>query len=474
MNLLVSGTILLLASLAFFTYDLISFRENLIRHMEAEAQIVGDNAASAMIFNDQDSAQQTLATLSHAPDVVGATLRMSDGKLFAKYGDLPAAPTHAVHELLPGEMDHVWKTTGSRLLVAHRVMFQGKSIGVVHIVGSLDEMHRRAGRYSLIAVLILLLCLAASVPISSLSHNLIATPIRKLAETALAVSRKRDYSVRAEAVAGSSEIGILVSAFNVMLTQIQERDAALTDARDRLEQRVSERTAELQSANKELEAFSYTVAHDLRGPLDAVGSIVYLLSSRTDDGLDETSRTMLDQLKTSTDNMAALIDDLLHFARASTAAIKHEPVDISAVAREIVTELHASDPGRDVHFVIAELPKVESDEGLVRIVLNNLLRNAWKYSSHHKTALIEFGGKPVGDGLVYFVRDDGAGFDAKHKDALFQPFQRLHSKSDFPGTGIGLATVQRILSRLGGRIWGEGEVEVGAAFYFTLGENSKK
>lgn len=469
-NLLVSGIILLLAALAFFTFDLISFRQNLIAHMDAEAQIVGDNAVSAMLFNDRESAEKTLASLHYAPDVTGAVLRARDESLFAKYGAVSPPTKGAVHKLAPGEMDHWWPATNSRVLVAHRIVFEGNTVGTAYVVGSLAEIHRRALRYSLIAGLILLLCLGASVPISSLSHRLIATPIRKLADTALAVSREQDYSVRAEAETGSSELAILVSAFNVMLTQIQERDAALIDARNRLEQRVEERTAELQNANRELEAFSYTVAHDLRGPLDAVSGIVYLLSSRPDAGMDEASRAMLAQLKSSTDNMAVLIDDLLHFARASTTPIRKTPVNISALAREIVVELHASAPERDVHFVVAELPTVEADEGLVRIVLDNLLRNAWKYTSHHDAALIEFGGKPVGDRLVYFVRDDGAGFDAKHKDALFEPFQRLHSKSEFPGTGIGLATVQRILARLGGRIWAEGAVEVGAAFYFTLGE----
>jgi light-regulated signal transduction histidine kinase (bacteriophytochrome) len=172
--------------------------------------------------------------------------------------------------------------------------------------------------------------------------------------------------------------------------------------------------------------------------------------------------------------MGSLIDDLLNFARASTAPIKSTPVDLSAIARQIATELTTSDSTRQVEFVLEELPEVLADAGLMRIVLDNLLRNSWKYTSHHARACIEFGAKYASDAnqasekLVYFVRDDGAGFDASRMDQLFQPFQRLHGKSDFPGTGIGLATVQRILARQGGSIWAEGAVEKGATFYFTL------
>jgi hypothetical protein len=183
---------------------------------------------------------------------------------------------------------------------------------------------------------------------------------------------------------------------------------------------------------------------------------------------------MLDQLRTSTTNMGALIDDLLNFARAASTPVRSTSTDLSAVARRIASELIISDPARKVEFRIAETPEVLADPGLMRVVLDNLLRNSWKYTSHHAHACIEFGARRMANAtgaaseLVYFVRDDGAGFDPTQRDQLFQPFMRLHDKSAFPGTGIGLATVQRILARQGGSIWAEGEVEQGATFYFTL------
>jgi len=236
---------------------------------------------------------------------------------------------------------------------------------------------------------------------------------------------------------------------------------------------VEERTAELLTANRELEAFSYTVAHDLRGPLDAISGIVYLLA-KSGSADDVSVRPMLEQLKASTANMGLLIDDLLNFARASTTVVRSTPVSLSAIARGIASELKTTHPEREVDFSIAEIPEVLADAGLMRIVLDNLMRNAWKYTSRHAKACIEFGAIQTfkADGsngkLVYFVRDDGAGFDPARMNKLFQPFQRLHGKAEFPGTGIGLATVQRILARQGGSVWAEGAIEKGATFFFTV------
>jgi signal transduction histidine kinase len=473
MNLLVSGVVLLIAAVAFFSFDLLSFRNTLIRNLDAEAQIVGDNSVSALIFNDQQSAATTLKSLQRSPAILGAALTTSDGTVFARYGH-PNLDQPELHLLDVGETERVW-SSGTHVLVAHRIVFQGKAVGVVYIAAQLTEIGRRARQYILIAFLILLFCMAAALVISNISRRLIAQPIISLADTALLVSRDRDYSLRAKIDADASEIAVLVEAFNTMLAQIEQRDAALNEARTDLEVRVKERTAELQVANRELEAFSYTVAHDLRGPLDAISGIAFLLAQRAGNAGDRNIGPMVDQIRISTANMGSLIDDLLNFARATTVAVKSTPVDLSAIAHEISADLTRSHPGRRVDFVIDKTPEVLADAGLIRIVLDNLLRNSWKYTSHHPHACIEFGATQTfdarqrGGGPAFFVRDDGAGFDPSDADRLFQPFQRLHGKSDFPGTGIGLATVQRILSRHGGSIWAEGAVEKGATFYFDLG-----
>jgi len=483
MNLLVSGSALLLAAIAFFSYDLFSFRQNLFRTLDAEAQIVGENTISALVFNDSQSATSTLRGLAHTSDIVGATILAGDGSVFASYG--AADPLQAEqHRLATSENDHVW-SRGTRVLVGHRILFQGKPIGTVFISARLTEIGRRAWQYACIAGGILLFCMVAALIISATSRRLIAQPIIALADTALLVSRDKDYSVRAGIAADSVEIAILTQAFNTMLTQIQE-------GRNELEARVEARTAELRAANRELEAFSYTVAHDLRGPLDAISGIAFLLEQSCGRGNDPDVQPILVQLTASTKKMGTLIDDLLNFSRASTTPLKYVSIDLTAIAREIAAELTASAPSRSVQFQIAPTPLVYGDAGLMRIVLDNLLRNAWKYTSRHATACIEFGAletvsaihppeqdrspdrapdkapREARGRMVYFVRDDGAGFDPALMEQLFQPFQRLHGLNEFPGTGIGLATVQRILVRQGGSIWAEGALEKGATFYFML------
>jgi signal transduction histidine kinase len=469
MNLAVSGAVLVIAALAFFSYDLISFRRDLIRNLTAEAQIIGDNSVTALEFDDPLSAATTLRGLQRSPDVIEAMLSAKNGSIFARYG-AGSEDLSREHRLGPGEMDRVW-SSDDRVLLAHRIMFQGKSEGVVYISAKLTEIVNRARQYVLIGSLILLFCMVAAIMISASSRRLIADPIQALAQTALSVSRDRDYSVRASTPGHSREIAVLVDAFNTMLTQIQERDAALSQARTDLELRVEQRTQELFRANQELEAFSYTVAHDLRNPLNAIDSIGFLLESNLNETATSEVHKMIESLRLTTANMALLIDSLLDFARAASTPLHLDGVRLSSLAREIATELASSDPTRNVEFVIEDFPEIQADANLMRVVIDNLFRNAWKYTSRHSQARIEFGiQRPIANGksLVYFVRDDGAGFDPARAQALFQPFKRLHAKSEFPGTGIGLATVQRIIARHGGTIWGEGAVEQGATFSWTL------
>jgi signal transduction histidine kinase len=466
MNLLVSGSVLILAVLAFFSYDMLSFRNSLINNLLSEAQIIGANSISALTFDDPASADATLHGLSRSPDVVSAVLTREDGSIFATYGEPDRANPIGKHVLPRDETEHHW-LNGQRLVVAHRIVFQSSSLGVVYISARLSEIGQRARHYLVIAGLILLFCMLAALLISAISRKIIAQPIASLAETARSISREHDYSVRAEESTDSIEMSVLTQAFNEMLQQIQQSETALRRSRDELEHRVDERTAELRSANRELEAFSYTVAHDLRGPLDSIAGLAYLLSTGSTQP-DPNSREMFQRLQDSTKSMAALIDDLLNFARASTTPVKRDSVDLTSMALKIAADLHSTEPARQVDFQIAAVPPVEADAGLMRIVVDNLLRNAWKYTSHHSHACIEFGAKLAGNETIYFVRDDGAGFDPSRVGEIFQPFHRLHSKNQFPGTGIGLATVQRILTRHGGEIWAEGAIEKGATFFFTI------
>jgi PAS domain S-box-containing protein len=245
-------------------------------------------------------------------------------------------------------------------------------------------------------------------------------------------------------------------------------DAELRTYHDHLEELVHERTTELAMANRELEAFCYSVSHDLRAPLRSIDGFSQMLLEDHGDALSVEGRDYLQRVRAASQRMAQLIDDLLELSRLARSEVRREPVDLSALVRTIASELAQAQPQRRVTFAIAEGLVDNADPQLLRVMLENLVGNAWKFTAKHATARIEFGVRRESGGLVYFVRDDGAGFDMAYADKLFGAFQRLHVASEFDGNGIGLATVERIIQRHGGRIWAEGAVEQGATFHFTL------
>jgi len=226
--------------------------------------------------------------------------------------------------------------------------------------------------------------------------------------------------------------------------------------------------SELEQVNKELEAFNYSVSHDLRTPLRSIDGFSQALLEDYADRLDEAGKDYLRRVRSATQRMGQLIDDLLNLSRLSRAEMNFRKVDLSKLVREIAAELKKNEPERTVEFIIAEEATVCGDLHLLRVALENLLGNAWKFTGKRPHATIEFGVSQHNGQPVYFVRDDDAGFDMTYADRLFTPFQRLHDSTEFEGTGIGLAIVQRIIHRHGGTIRAEGEVGKGATFYFTL------
>ena len=239
-----------------------------------------------------------------------------------------------------------------------------------------------------------------------------------------------------------------------------------------LEARVIDRTRQLKLANSELEAFTYSVSHDLRAPLRAIDGFSEALLEDYEDQLDKEGQQYLHVLRDGCHEMNALIEGLLKLSHFSRGEMDRQSVDLSALVASVATELRKAEHGRHVDVRIALGVEAVADSRLLKAVLENLIGNAWKYTSKKTDARIEFGVEQQQDEAVYFVRDNGAGFDLAYADKLFKPFQRLHKASEFPGTGIGLATVQRIIHRHGGKIWAHGAVGEGATFFFTLGENS--
>ncbi len=257
---------------------------------------------------------------------------------------------------------------------------------------------------------------------------------------------------------------LLLSTYEVALRRNEE----LLKANTQLEMRVEERTTELTQANQGLESLSYSVSHDLRAPLRSINGFSQVLLEGYSDKLDEQGKDYLRRVRSATQRMGMLVDDMLSLSRVTRSEMKGELVDLSNLVRSIATELQNSQPERQVEFIITPGVTANGDAPLLRILLENLLGNAWKFTGKHPKARIEFGVTQVGGEQAFFVRDDGVGFNMTYVDKLFEAFQRLHTDDEFQGTGIGLATVQRIVQRHGGRVWAEGEVEKGAAFYFML------
>lgn len=236
-----------------------------------------------------------------------------------------------------------------------------------------------------------------------------------------------------------------------------------------LELRVRERTAELAEANRELEAFSYSVSHDLRAPLRAIGGFAHIIREEHHKQLDSEAAKLFDVICLNTQRMADLIDNLLRFSRLSRTELHRARIDMASLAQSVADDLKHLEPGRELRVAIGDLPEATGDPALVRQVLVNLISNAFKFTRRrHATADIEVGASRQEAGTIYFVRDNGVGFDTRYADKLFQVFHRLHRAEEFDGTGVGLAIVQRIVQRHGGRVWADGKVNQGATFYFTL------
>ena len=306
------------------------------------------------------------------------------------------------------------------------------------------------------------------------SEELIGMPISRLIdpEQAELIMKRAKDRVHGRSVPDSYEMRFVTkdgslkpTTLSNALIEYQGKTATLVTIFDITDSKLRR---ELEMANRELEMFAYSVSHDLRAPLRSIDGFGRALMEDAGEQLSPDALEDIARIRGATQRMAALIDAILRLSRLSRAEMKREQLDLSAMAEEIGSDLRAAEPDRNVAFSVAPGLTGLADRTLLRAVLENLLGNAWKFTRHHQSAHIEFGMVDRDGKNVYFVRDDGAGFDMKYADKLFTPFQRLHTDAEFPGTGIGLATVQRIIRRHGGDIWVESAVEKGTTFFFTL------
>jgi signal transduction histidine kinase len=480
--MLTSSMALVMAGLALITYDLITFKQQRLNDLSTQAEILGAISSAALVFNDAKAAGEYLSALKARPQVTLAIIYDNGGKVFATYQRSDSINVSAP----PAEADG-HRIEGDDLVLFRHISQGNETIGTLHLRTNLG-LTTRLLRFAGIVLLLLISSLLLAMLLSARLQALISKPILEVTNIARLVIDHQDYSHRA-VKHSKDEVGVLVDAFNQMLTQIQQREAALQKANqalqleiadhksaraqvaalnETLEQRVAERTAELEAANRELESFCYSVSHDLRAPLRGIDGFTTILQESHGDKLDQQAKNYLQRVRAATQRMGHLIDDLLKLSRTVRSEMNPTTVNLSELAQSIANDLQETAPDRRATFSIAPDMIANADAALIRAVLENLLGNAWKFTGKRTEAQIEVGSTVTAGQTTYFVRDNGTGFDMKYADKLFGAFQRLHSISEFEGTGVGLANVQRIIRRHGGQVWADAKLDEGATFYFTL------
>jgi signal transduction histidine kinase len=474
LRLLMTGVCLAVIALtcgAFGAFEWNWFRQETIRTSTTRAQILAVNTSAALAFDSPKDAKEILAALKIDPEIAAAVIFDTHDQVFARYAASEA--TVAIAPLHPSATYYEFQR--GRLIVWVPVAAGGTRLGTLAIQRSLQVFYQQLEFYGLIALGVMLGSGLVAYWLSNRMQRFISEPVLALTRAAQTVAERNDFSARAPR-GGLDEIGVLTESFNTMLVAIDATQAErarlyaqIQQHAAELERRVEERTRQLQNANQELEAFGSSVSHDLRGPLRHIMGYAQILVEDCGPQLPAQAGNYLNKILKGVRNMEQLINALLEFSRLSKKSLVIERVDLEKIAREVLAELAPELEPRSVEVQIGPLPTVQGDPVLLHQVLANLIGNAVKYTRRRQRAVIALAVTgQEGELPIFSIQDNGVGFDMADQEKLFTLFERLHDASEFEGTGVGLATVQRVIQRHGGRIWAQSQPDAGATFFFTL------
>jgi len=461
-NLLISGVVLFVTCGAFFVYEYFSFRRTITQELLTLGQIISTNSKTALAFEDQEDATEILAALRAQRRIISACLYNQDGVVFARYPSNLAVASFTVKPQWEG-----YRFTAAYLEGLQPVMQGDRRLGTLYLKSDLKAMYERFRLYGIIAVLVMGVSFFLAYLLSRTLQRNISQPILDLVVTSTSISLKSDYSVRVEKQ-GNDELGLLTDALNHMLGQIQKQNQAMNDFNQNLEQKVRERTHELEVLNRELDSFSYSISHDLRAPLRAINGYMSIFSEDYHNKVDPEGQRLINIVLKNSKKMGRLIDDLLAFSKLGRKEISKTSFSMKSAVLNVWEDLSKMEAGRSIEFTLDELPDAWADAGTIHQVWVNLISNALKYSGNREKTIIHISFEKREKELVYCIKDNGAGFDMEYYNKLFGVFQRLHTQKEFQGTGVGLAIVQRIVERHGGKIWADSKLHEGATFYFSL------
>jgi signal transduction histidine kinase len=467
--ILMQGTTALIAVLTtciiFVLNDVKIYKQSSVSNKYSIAEIIGTNSIAALRFDDNKGAEKILHDLRNNQTILNAHLFDRNGNLFARYDtkgeeqfSFPTDKSLYENETFVGAQFYVEYPIIENRELLGRVLLRGQITGLTTIIFT----------YLKAAGLVLFIGIVVALIISVFLQQTISNRLLSLVTKTEQVSDTGNYSIRMS-VSGNDEISTLSKAFNGMMEQIEEMEKNLKEANVYLEQRVKERTTELETANKEMESFSYSVSHDMRAPLRTINGYSKIIEKNYAHLFDADGKEVLKTINDEAVRMGRLIDDLLAFSRLGRQDVKKTNVDMNELVAKSLSEVKKSEEAAEhAEIKIDNILPARCDANLMQQVFINLLSNAIKYSSKQEFPQVHVSSYSERRKNVYFVKDNGAGFDMKYYNKLFGVFQRLHTQEEFKGTGIGLAIVQKIILRHGGDIWAESAEGKGATFYFSL------